>query len=149
VRDILSRESNRRSLSVAFRGADQPKVTPIHLQCRSASLLGRGPIGGQVCGSSNPRKLFDVTIPSPKVFHPLLDRIRKTRVTDVVRHFSAPPVPGLILLFADELALIFLNTLSIRNTRSAVALVNGSLLKVRLGVFFGMDRESLSSSICS
>jgi hypothetical protein len=53
----------------------------------------------------------NVPIPSPKVFHSLVDCVGNLQIAGVVGDFGFPPVPRLILFFAEALALIFVNTL--------------------------------------
>jgi len=76
-----------------------------------ASLRERAPIGGQVFGLGDFRKLFSILIPTSEFLHSLVDFICQALITSVFGHTGFPPPASLISLFADELALILVNGL--------------------------------------
>jgi hypothetical protein len=78
---------------------------------RPAALIRRSPIGRNVFGTSDPEKFPQVVIPPPKLFHPVLDRIRVERISRIVWHLSSSPMSGFILLLTDERTFTLVNIL--------------------------------------
>jgi len=78
---------------------------------RPAALIRRSRIGRNVFGTSDPEKFPQVVIPPPKLFHPVLDRIRVERISRIVWHLSSSPMSGFILLLTDERTFTLVNIL--------------------------------------
>ena len=74
-----------------------------------AFLFGRGPIAWKIVRFGDAGKFFVVTIPAAELFHAILYRIGLNRITSIGRHFTLSPTASFVLLFADQLAGIFVN----------------------------------------